>query len=211
MLLSTTYVYRPADKQEVKLRINHGAKKWTKNVDQECQFLATYSHIILPSNGPRMWPATDTEAINPPLMRRAPGRPKKKRNRSNDEPKDSRVLPRHLSTVQCKKCLKFGHNIRSCKGKTAADREIPKGGNKKKINAGKSDVAPTGAKKQKKSNAGPFDAAPGAKKQKKTTKAKQTKTSETEPSMQTESSVQVAVVVTQSSQAPQTQGSQADV
>jgi hypothetical protein len=149
-----------------------------------------------------MWPATDTEAINPPLMRRAPGRPKKKRNRSNDEPKDSRVLPRHLSTVQCKKCLKFGHNIRSCKGKTAADREIPKGGNKKKINAGKSDVAPTGAKKQKKSNAGPFDAAPGAKKQKKTTKAKQTKTSETEPSMQTGSSVQLAVVVTQSSQAP---------
>jgi hypothetical protein len=128
-------------------------------------------------------------------MRRAPGRPKKKRNRSNDEPKDSRVLPRHLSTVQCTKCLKFGHNIRSCKGKTAADREIPKGGNKqKKTNAGTSDVAPTGAKKQKK-----------------TTKAKQTKTSETEPSMQTESSVQVAVVVTQSSQAPQTQGSQADV
>jgi hypothetical protein len=160
-----------------------------------------------------MWPATDTEAINPPLMRRAPGRPKKKRNRSNDEPKDSRVLPRHLSTVQCKKCLKFGHNIRSCKGKTAADREIPKGGNKqKKTNAGTSDVAPTGAKKQKKTNAGTSDVAPtGAKKQKKTTKAKQTKTSETEPSMQTESSVQVAVVVTQSSQAPQTQGSQADV
>jgi hypothetical protein len=26
MLLSTTYVYRPADKQEVKLRINHGGK-----------------------------------------------------------------------------------------------------------------------------------------------------------------------------------------
>jgi hypothetical protein len=79
-----------------------------------------------------MWPATDTEAINPPLMRRAPGRPKKKRNRSNDEPKDSRVLPRHLSTVQCTKCLKFGHNIRSCKGKTAADKEIPKGRNKQK-------------------------------------------------------------------------------
>ncbi|GAU12038.1 hypothetical protein TSUD_00020 [Trifolium subterraneum] len=50
-----------------------------------------------------------------------------------------------------------------------------------------------------------------AKKHKKTTKPKKTNTYKSRPSMQTGSSVQVAVVVTQSSQAPKTQGSQANV
>ncbi|XP_058739749.1 uncharacterized protein LOC131611940 [Vicia villosa] len=44
---------------------------------RKTQCLATNSHIVLPSNGPRLWPVTNTEYINPPLMRRAPGRPKK--------------------------------------------------------------------------------------------------------------------------------------
>ncbi|WJX84467.1 hypothetical protein P8452_67043 [Trifolium repens] len=33
-------------------------------------------------------------------------------------------------TVTCDRCKGVGHNKRSCKGKTAADRLIPKGGNK---------------------------------------------------------------------------------
>jgi hypothetical protein len=93
--------------------------------------MATYSHIIMPSNGPKQWPIIDSGSIiNPPLMRRAPGRPKKQRNKSNDEPKNSKILPRYLQTVQCTKCKTFGHNARSCKGNTTADRLIPKGGNK---------------------------------------------------------------------------------
>ncbi|GAU50378.1 hypothetical protein TSUD_368580 [Trifolium subterraneum] len=111
-------------------------------------FMATYSHIIMPSTGPKLWPIIDSESIiNPPRMRRAPGRPKKQRNKSNDEPKNSKILPRYLKTVECKKCKKLGHNMRTCKGKTAAYREIPKGGNKKqkskkKTRAGESSQAP---------------------------------------------------------------------
>ncbi|XP_073225566.1 uncharacterized protein [Cicer arietinum] len=71
--------------------------------------------IIMPSNG---------DPINPPIMRRAPGRPKKNRNKSNDESKCSNKLPRQFATVKCKNCGKLGHNMRTCKG-----REIPKGGN----------------------------------------------------------------------------------
>lgn len=63
-------------------------------------------------------------------MRRAPDRPKKQRRKANDEPRNPHKLKRQYTTVKCKKCGKFGHNIRTCKGKTAADREIPKGGNK---------------------------------------------------------------------------------
>ncbi|WJX77134.1 hypothetical protein P8452_60469 [Trifolium repens] len=37
--------------------------------------------------------------------------------------------------AECKRCKELGHNTRSCKGKRAAERSIPKGGNKKqKVN-----------------------------------------------------------------------------
>src|ERR1051325_862897 len=97
---------------------------------RKSSFMATYSYIVLPFNGPRLWPVSNGEMINPPIMRRAPDRPKKKRNRANDEPTSSKVLPRLLTTVKCKKCGTLGHNSRTCKGKTAADRKLPKGSNK---------------------------------------------------------------------------------
>ncbi|KAI5416955.1 hypothetical protein KIW84_041812 [Lathyrus oleraceus] len=71
---------------------------------RKLRFLATYSYIVLSSNGPRLWPVTNGEIINPPVTRRASGRPKKKRNRANDEPTSSNVLPRNLTTVKCKSC-----------------------------------------------------------------------------------------------------------
>ncbi|XP_058786712.1 uncharacterized protein LOC131661258 [Vicia villosa] len=115
---------------------------------RKSQCLATYAHIVLPSNGPRLWPVTNTEHIHPPVMRQAPGRPKKLRNKSNDEPKNSGVLPRQLKTVKCTHYGKYGHNSRTCKGKSAADRQIPKGGNKqpnKKQKANDAEVIPQGS------------------------------------------------------------------
>nr|XP_027193470.1 uncharacterized protein LOC113788095 [Cicer arietinum] len=96
---------------------------------RKTNFLTCYSYIIMPSNGPKLWHASNGDPINPPIMRRAPGRPKKKRNKSNDESKGSNKLPRQFATVKCKNCGKLGHNTRTCKGKSATDREIPKGGN----------------------------------------------------------------------------------
>ncbi|CAJ2628837.1 unnamed protein product [Trifolium pratense] len=104
-------------------------------------FMATYSHIILPTNGPQLWRISRTAAINPPVVRRAIGRPKKNRNKANDEKKNPpHVLPSDLKTKTCKKCHLMGHNKRTCGGKRAADRLIPKGGNKK---ANKSDTQGT--------------------------------------------------------------------
>lgn len=66
-------------------------------------------------------------------MRRAPGKPNKNRNKSNDEPIPKTRLPkRHQSTGKCRKCGTLGNNVRTCKGKTAVDRVIPKVGNKKR-------------------------------------------------------------------------------
>ncbi|XP_058754872.1 uncharacterized protein LOC131628023 [Vicia villosa] len=103
----------------------------SNGIDARSIVLATYSHIILPTNGPQLWPISGDTAINPPVMRRAIGRPKKNRNKANDEPRSTNTLPRTLQTVKCKKCGNMGHNKRTCKGKRAADRSIPKGGNKK--------------------------------------------------------------------------------
>lgn len=78
---------------------------------------------MLPSNGPKLWPVTNTEHINPLAKRRSAGRPKKLRKKANDETVRSGdatgnggVLPRQLKTVKCMKCNKYGHNSRTCKG-----------------------------------------------------------------------------------------------
>lgn len=85
-------------------------------------FQKTYSHIIYPTNGPQLWLVDGALMVNPPVMRRAIRRPNKTRNKSNDEPKNSHVLPRKLETVTCKKCGPMGHNKRTCKENRAADR-----------------------------------------------------------------------------------------
>ncbi|XP_058776608.1 uncharacterized protein LOC131650925 [Vicia villosa] len=98
---------------------------------RKINFNNSYSHIIYPTSGPQLWPLDEESTMNPPAMRRAIGRPKNMRNKSNDEPKNPHVLPRKFATVTCHKCGATGHNKRSCKGKRAAERAIPKGGNSK--------------------------------------------------------------------------------
>ncbi|CAK8531208.1 unnamed protein product [Lathyrus sativus] len=93
--------------------------------------LATYSHIIMPTNGPQLWHVNVANPISPPVMRRSIGRPKKNRNKANGEPWIRNTLPRTLQTVKCKKCRSFGHNKGTYKGKRATERAIPKGGNEK--------------------------------------------------------------------------------
>src|ERR1051325_5854126 len=94
-------------------------------------FLQCYANIIYPTNGPQLWPVVVGQMeINPPLMRREIGRPKKMRNKSNDKPRNPHVLQRTLATVTCKKYGALGHNKRSYKGKRVADRAIPVSGNK---------------------------------------------------------------------------------
>jgi hypothetical protein len=97
-------------------------------------FLDCYSNLILPSNGHKLWPEVVGDPILPPKMRRAPGRPKKLRRKTNDEPKRPSAAggmnKRNQETVRCKRCKELGHNQRTCGGKTGADRKLPKGANK---------------------------------------------------------------------------------
>lgn len=43
--------------------------------------MPTYSYIVLPSNGLKIWPKSNGEPINPAIMIIALGKPKKKKNK----------------------------------------------------------------------------------------------------------------------------------
>ena len=78
-------------------------------------YVKTYRHVIMPVPSARYWEKANEEPINPPLIRKMPGRPKKVRRRAPDEPKKGQISTRKGLTVHCKKCFKPGHNSRSCK------------------------------------------------------------------------------------------------
>ncbi|KAK2419681.1 hypothetical protein QL285_030515 [Trifolium repens] len=80
------------------------------------------------------WPIVDATPIAPPYVRRTPRRPKKLRRKANDESVGSTRKKRNQHTITCTRCKSICNNKRSCKGKTAADRRIPKGGNKGNCN-----------------------------------------------------------------------------
>lgn len=93
--------------------------------------MATYSHIIMPILVPQLWPTYVIHPINPLVTRIYISHPKKNHNKENDEPRIRNTLVRTLQISKCKKYGSFSHNKRTCKGKRATKREIPKGGNKK--------------------------------------------------------------------------------
>ncbi|KAK8664087.1 hypothetical protein V6N13_083890 [Hibiscus sabdariffa] len=88
---------------------------------------AIYSHLISLVRGEQQWTTNDTmEPIFPPIFRKPPGRPHKKRKREADEapPMTSKVSKRGIR-IFCKKCGGSGHNIRTYKEKVGANPKIP--------------------------------------------------------------------------------------
>ncbi|KAL4582039.1 hypothetical protein LXL04_006576 [Taraxacum kok-saghyz] len=81
---------------------------------------AMYFNKIDPINGRTMWPRSDCPTTLVAPKHHIPvevGRPKKKRRRAADEPKNqTRKLSRKFLTVICVKCHNKGHNSRTCKG-----------------------------------------------------------------------------------------------
>jgi len=91
----------------------------------------TGSKLILPSNGPKLWPEVNLPPILSPTVRRAPRRPTKLRRKDNDEPKSNRKKgKRNQEIVRCTRCKALGHNQKTCKGKKSTYRFIPPGRNK---------------------------------------------------------------------------------
>ncbi|XP_012846546.1 PREDICTED: uncharacterized protein LOC105966532 [Erythranthe guttata] len=87
-------------------------------------YLATYNFQIFPVPGEHDYVSTGLPPLLPPIMKKQPGRPKKKRNKTADElpstTTSKQIVPSKVSRknlpVTCAKCLKTGHNKRGCKG-----------------------------------------------------------------------------------------------
>ena len=66
-----------------------------------------------------MWRPSGVTPVQPPIKRRPPGKPKKKRAREPNEP-----TRRAGFSKQCKTCDKVGHNRRSCKGEIRGNSSL---------------------------------------------------------------------------------------
>jgi len=74
------------------------------------------SFLIAPFLGQHDWETIMYTNILPPIFRKPPGRPKKVRKKQHGEPMNSTKLSKKGYIMTCSKCLKEGHNVRSCKG-----------------------------------------------------------------------------------------------
>ncbi|RDX78787.1 hypothetical protein CR513_40883, partial [Mucuna pruriens] len=72
---------------------NHKVEDYIHQCYKKYTFLATYNHIILPYNGPKLCPC----------MRRALRRPKKLKRKINNEHKNPNKLKRAQATLRCKR------------------------------------------------------------------------------------------------------------
>ena len=68
-----------------------------------------------------MWRPSDVTPVQPPIKRRPPGRPKKKRARELNVPTSGKRVG---ISKQCKTCSKLGHNKRSYKGEIGGNSSL---------------------------------------------------------------------------------------
>jgi len=80
------------------------------------QYAACYAPVIYPANGQSLWERTEYNDLQPPPIRKQPGRPKKKRNKEAGElMKDEYGLRRARWGLKCSRCKQSGHNKSTCK------------------------------------------------------------------------------------------------
>ncbi|WCJ20294.1 hypothetical protein M5689_002536 [Euphorbia peplus] len=97
-------------------------------------YLAVHQHVFNPVPSHEEWEKTEYPDIHPWVVTKPPGRPKKRRIRQPDEPRNPYRVPRAGGFIRCGKCHQQGHNAKGCKagitGESAWQRRIRKAGNK---------------------------------------------------------------------------------
>ncbi|XP_012831102.1 PREDICTED: uncharacterized protein LOC105952133 [Erythranthe guttata] len=94
-------------------------------------YLATYNFQICPVPGEHDYVMTGLPQLLPPIIKKQPGRPKKKRNKTADEQgsRNPSKVSRKKLAVTCAKCLQTGHNKRGCKGQMHPNSKLLKAKN----------------------------------------------------------------------------------
>jgi hypothetical protein len=79
-------------------------------------YVACYTPLIKPVNGQSVWKKTQYTDLQPPPIRRQPGRPKKRRNREEGELlREPGMLNKKGMKQACRRCGETGHNKSTCK------------------------------------------------------------------------------------------------
>ncbi|XP_027171923.1 uncharacterized protein LOC113771547 [Coffea eugenioides] len=78
-------------------------------------YLRASNFTIGPVPSKQLWVDSKMQYLNPPLVKKQPGRPKKQRKKGPEEPTNQQKASRKGLAVYCRRCLKTGHNIRTCK------------------------------------------------------------------------------------------------
>ncbi|CAN1140273.1 hypothetical protein LINPERPRIM_LOCUS24738 [Linum perenne] len=79
----------------------------------------TYDSVMLPIDGHTLWVQSQYAPVLPPMVRKMPGRPKKKRKYTNEDlmardKNDPTKISRIGRIMTCKSCKQEGHNKRTC-------------------------------------------------------------------------------------------------
>jgi len=85
-------------------------RPFTRKNNVEC-----YSSIIYPVNGQNLWMMTEYTDLQPPAIKKEPGRPKKKRSLDSSELlRDSGQMKRASYGIKCSRCKESRHNKSTC-------------------------------------------------------------------------------------------------
>ncbi|XP_039118366.1 uncharacterized protein LOC120254310 [Dioscorea cayenensis subsp. rotundata] len=92
-------------------------------------YLKAYHNVVNPVKGREFWPLSEERTLLPPMVRRMPGRPAKKRKREplEDKNKGRLKISRRGRVFKCSLCLAEGHNKLTCpqKKSTGGSTEHP--------------------------------------------------------------------------------------
>ena len=80
------------------------------------KYLKAYGTVMQPIRGMHLWPKSDYPAIESPVIRKKPGRPKISRRKDKDEPKKAKSgkLSKKGVKMTCSLCHNQGHNKQGC-------------------------------------------------------------------------------------------------
>lgn len=103
-------------------RVNERADKYVHKFFQKDLYLKAYDGVIHPMVDERYWPSTDFLQLDPPPLKRQPGRPTKNRKRDATEEGPNKRFKRSVG-VLCGNCKQPGHNRRHCQRAPVAKKK----------------------------------------------------------------------------------------
>ncbi|KAH7865072.1 hypothetical protein Vadar_001871 [Vaccinium darrowii] len=90
-------------------------------------YLRAHGRMIHPILDHTMWITVPGDPLDPPPLKRLPGRPRKVRRRAANEPAAGTSESKRSQTVKCTWCKEFGHNKRTCQRGPVRGKGGPRG------------------------------------------------------------------------------------